>query len=148
MLLGRVSQFLCSQLLERTDDAETSVARLNYIIDVTILGSIVRIAEQVGVFLFLSGNVGFRIFLFFSFLHIEHFGSTGSTHHSNFCRRPCVVHIATQLLTAHHNVATAIALADCYGHLGHSGFAVGIKQFCAVKDNGIIFLSCPDMRSL
>ena len=52
MLLGRVGQFLGLQLLQGTDDAEAGVARFDDIVNVTILGGIVRIRKQLGVLVF------------------------------------------------------------------------------------------------
>ena len=52
MFLGRVGQFLGLQLLQGADNAETRVARFYNIIDIAILGSIVRIGKQFGIFSF------------------------------------------------------------------------------------------------
>lgn len=52
MFLGRVGQFLGLQLLQGADNAETRVARFDNIIDIAILGCIVRIGKQFGIFSF------------------------------------------------------------------------------------------------
>ena len=52
MFLGRVGQFLGLQLLQGADNAETRVARFDNIIDIAILGCIVRIGKQFGLFSF------------------------------------------------------------------------------------------------
>ena len=52
MFLGRVGQFLGLQLLQGADNAETRVARFDTIIDIAILGCIVRIGKQFGIFSF------------------------------------------------------------------------------------------------
>ena len=46
MFLGRVGQFLGLQLLQGADNAETRVARFDNIIDIAILGCIVRLGKQ------------------------------------------------------------------------------------------------------
>ena len=53
MLLGRQSITLSSQLSQTTADAEARVARLNDIVDVAILGSLIRIGEELVVLVFL-----------------------------------------------------------------------------------------------
>ena len=147
MLLGRVGQFLCRQLLQSADDAETRVARFDYIVDIAVFCCVVRVAEEVGVLFFLLCDVGLRVFLSLGFFHIKHFGSTRRTHHGDFSRWPCVVHIAAELLAAHHDVASAVALADCHSHLRHCSLAVGVEELRAVKDYGVVFLACARKES-
>ena len=52
MLLGRETLTLRCQLGQSAADAETCVARLNDIIDISELGCLVRISEGVRIFLF------------------------------------------------------------------------------------------------
>ena len=52
MLFRRIGQFLGLQLLQGADNAETRVARFDNIIDIAILGCIVRIGKQFGIFSF------------------------------------------------------------------------------------------------
>ena len=58
MLLRTILYALVTQLFEGADDAETGVARLDDVVDIALVGSIVRIAEQVFVLLLLLGNDG------------------------------------------------------------------------------------------
>ena len=147
MLLSRVGQFLGLQLLQGADDAETCITRFDYIVDIAILRSVVRVGKQLGIFCFLFSHEGFRIGSFLGFLGIEYLNCTGTTHYGNFGCRPCIVHIATQLLAAHHNVRTSIRLAQGNSHLRHSSLSVSVQQFCTMQDNGIVFLSCSRQES-
>ena len=36
---------------------------------------------------------------------------------------------------------TAVALAERHGHLGHGGFTVSVKEFCAVRDHRVVLLT-------
>ena len=63
------------------------------------------------------------------------------THYGNLGRGPCVVEVGFELLAAHYDVASAVALAECYSHLGHGSFAVCVEQFSSVADNGVVFLA-------
>ena len=53
MLLGGQSITLSSELCQSTTDAETRVARLNHIVDVAILSSLIGVSEELVVLLFL-----------------------------------------------------------------------------------------------
>ena len=138
----RVLELLGLQLGQRTDDAEAGVAGLDNVVDVAILGCIVRVGEELGVLGLLLGNECLGIFLLLGLLGIEDGSSTAGTHYGNLGCRPCVVHVATELLTAHHDVATTIALAQGNGYLGHSSFAEGVEQLGTVEDNGVVLLAC------
>ena len=108
MLLGGQRVTLGSQLGQSTTDAETGVARLNHIVNVAILGSLIRIGEQFVVLILLLGDEGLDILAGFllglGFLGIEHSSGTGGTHHCNLCGGPCGVQVGVQLLGAHHDV--------------------------------------------
>ena len=142
MFLGRVDHFLGGKLLESADDAEAGVARLDDVVDVAVASCIVGVAEQLVVFLFLLpehfGGVVGSLGLF----GIEHLDGTCATHHGNLGGGPSVVHVAAELLARHHDVAAAVALAECDGDLGHGGFAVGIEQLGSVEDHAVVFLAC------
>ena len=84
----------------------------------------------------------FGIFLLFGFLAIEDGHGTAGAHHGDFGRGPSVVEVGLELLAAHHDVRTAVALAQGHGHLGHGGFAVGVEQFRTVADDSVVFLAC------
>ena len=56
MLLSRQSIALCSELSQSAADAETSVAWLDYIINIAILGCLVRISEEFVVLFLLLSN--------------------------------------------------------------------------------------------
>ena len=45
MLLGRVAQLLGLQLLQGADNAETRITRFDNIVDIAILGCILRIGK-------------------------------------------------------------------------------------------------------
>ena len=111
MFLGRVGQFLGLQLLQGADNAETRVARFDNIIDIAILGCIVRIGKQFGIFSFFFSQELSRIFLLFGLACLQNFYRTCTTHNCDFSSRPCIVHVTTKLLTAHYDVRTAIGFA-------------------------------------
>ena len=108
MLSLRILKLLGLQFCQCADDAEAGVARLDNVINVAILGGIVGVGEELGVLGLLLGNECLGVFLLLCLLSIKHCSSTTSTHNSNFCRGPCIVHIATELLTAHHDMATTV----------------------------------------
>ena len=87
MLLGRQRIALGGQLSQTATDAETSITRLNNVIDVAVLGSLIGIGKQVVVLLFLLGNECLDILtgflLGFGFLGVENGSGTGSTHYGN-----------------------------------------------------------------
>ena len=147
MFLGRIGHALGGKLLKSADDAETGVAGLDDIVDVTVAGCIVGVAEQLVVFRFLLGKHLLGIVRSLGLLGIEHLDCTCTTHNCDFSCGPCVVHIATQLLAAHHDVAAAVALAECDGNLGHSGLSVGIEKFCAVQNHTVVLLTCTGKES-
>ena len=61
MLLGGQSITLGSELCQSTTDAETGVARLDDIVDIAILGCLIRISEQLVVLFFLLSDEGLDI---------------------------------------------------------------------------------------
>ena len=61
MLFGRVGQTLGLQLGQGTDDTETRVARFDYIVDITVFSSLVRVREELVVFGFFFGQESFRV---------------------------------------------------------------------------------------
>ena len=138
----RVLELLGLQLGQRTDDAEAGVAGLDDVVDVAILGCIVRVGEELGVLGLLLGNECLGVFLLLGLLGVEDGSSTAGTHYGNLSCGPCVVHVATELLTAHHDVATTIALAQGNGYLGHGGLAEGVEQLGTVENHGIVLLTC------
>ena len=58
MLLGRIVKLLVGQLCQGADDAEAGVAGLDDIIDVAVLGSVLRIGDQLGVLVLLLLDEG------------------------------------------------------------------------------------------
>ena len=110
---------------------------------IAFLRSLVGVAEEVFVLLllfrgdaFLLGGVFDRLDL----LGIEHVHGTVGTHHGNLRRRPGIVEVSPQLLAAHHDVCTAVGLAQGHGHLRNGGLAIGIEQLGTVGDDGAVFL--------
>ena len=144
MLLGGILDTLVMKFFKCTNHAETGVAWLDDIVDVALVGGIVRIAEELLVLGLLLldnlllglGGVGCLEFLALEYLH-----STTGPHHCNLGRGPSVVDITTKLLAAHNDVGTAIALAECDSYLGDSRFAVGIEQLGSMVDDTIVLLS-------
>ena len=66
MFLGRILLTLGCQRLQRTNDAETRVARLDNIVDIAVAGSVVGIREFVVVlFLFLGYECCFLLGFYF-----------------------------------------------------------------------------------
>ena len=147
VFLGRIGQLLGLQLLQGTNNEEARVTRLNHIINITIFSCIIRVGKQLGIFGFFFGHKGFRIGCFFCFLRIQYFYGTSSSHYGNLSSRPCIVHIATQLLTAHHDVRTSIRLTKGYCYFRHGSFAVCIQQLRTVQDDCIVFLTCSRQES-
>lgn len=76
---------LSSKLCQTATDAETSVARLNHIINVAILGCLIWISEHLGVFLFLLSKECLRILMSLCLLGTKHRNGTACTHNSNLC---------------------------------------------------------------
>ena len=142
MLFGRIALLLGGEHLKGADHAEAGVARFDDVVDVAVLSSVVGVGEKVGVFLFLLFLESCGIFVFLGFLGIEHAYSTFGSHHCDFGGRPGVVHIAAELLAAHHDVASAVALAQSHSNLRHSSLTVSVKQLGTVKDNAVVLLTC------
>ena len=46
------------------------------------------------------------------------------------------------LLTAHHDVRTAVRLTQRDSNLRYGGFTVGIQQLGTVQDNAVVLLTC------
>ena len=147
-----ISVLLCGQavtlggkLCKGAADAEAGVAWLYHIVDVAVLGCLIGVGKQLGVFLLLLSEEGTGVFACFflslGFLGTEHCHGTRGTHNGNLGVGPCVVEVGAELLAAHHNVASTIALAEGDGHLGHGCFAVGVEQLGAVQDDGIVLLA-------
>ena len=111
MFLLGIGQTLRLKGAQGTDDTETGVARLNDIVNVAELGSLIRIGEILGLFIHLFGNeLGalFGILDLRDFLAIQHLNGTAGTHHGDFGGRPSIVHVVAQLLAAHHKVRTTV----------------------------------------
>lgn len=88
MFLSRIALSLRSELFESPDHAETCIARFDDIIDVTVACGLVRVAEQVVVFLFLFfGNLGLlgRVLDFLDFLGVQYGYCSVGTHHCDVC---------------------------------------------------------------
>ena len=88
MLLGRQALTLCSELGQTAADAETSIARFDDIVDVTILCSLVWSSEQVVILIFLFCKeclyIFSGIFLCLCLFFAKHSHGTGCTHNCNF----------------------------------------------------------------
>ena len=111
MFLLGVGEALRLKRAQGTDDTETGVARLDHVVDVTELGSLVRVGELLGIFIHLLGNeLGtlFGVLDFGNLLAIEHLDSTAGTHHGDLGGRPSVVDVVAQLLAAHHEVRATV----------------------------------------
>ena len=102
MLLSGQCVTLGSKLSKCTADAETRVTRLDDIIDIAILGCLIRISKQLVVLFFLFSDEGLDILAGFllglGFLSLENRSSTRGTHNGNLSRGPCVVQVGVQLL--------------------------------------------------
>ena len=87
MLLGRQRLALCGKLGQSAADAETGVARLDHIVDIAILGCLIRSGEQVVVLFLLLGQECLYVLACFllclGFLGTEHCHSTRSSHNGN-----------------------------------------------------------------
>lgn len=130
MLLGWQALLLASELRESATDTEAGVAWLDDIINITILGSLIRISEEVGILLLLLGEECLNILSCFllglSLTSREHCYGTAGTHNGNLGRWPSEVEVGTQLLASHNDVATTVALAQCDGDLRNSSLTIGI----------------------
>ncbi len=142
MLLGRIGYALGGKLLKGTDDTETRVTRLDNIVDITVFRCIVGVAEELVVFSLFFGKHLLGVVGNLCLFGIKHLDCACATHYGDFGSRPCIVHVATELLAAHHDVASAVALAECHRHLGHGSLAIGIEQFRTVEDDTVVFLAC------
>ena len=97
MFLPRVLLLLACELFKGADHTETSVARLDHVVDVSVACGIVWVAKKVIVFLLLLLGclcLLCRILDGLDLLRIEDLNRTFSTHHSYVCRRPCVVDVS------------------------------------------------------
>ena len=110
VFLGRVGLLLGGKHLECLDHAEAGVTRLDNIVDIAVLGCLIRICEQLGIFFKLLAEESFGILGVLGVAGIEHTNSAFCTHHCDFCAGPCVVDVAAELLAAHYDVAAAVAL--------------------------------------
>ena len=112
MFLGGQGVALGSELCQAAADAETGVARLNHIIDVAILGCLIRISEELVVLVLLLGDEGLHVLTGFllglCLLGIQHGSGTRGTHHGDLGRGPCVVQVGVELLGAHHDVRATV----------------------------------------
>ena len=87
MLLSRQLLTLCSELCQTATDAETCVARLDYVVDIAVRSCLVRVCELLSVLVFLFCEERLNVFacflLSFSFLAAEDCNSTACTHNRN-----------------------------------------------------------------
>ena len=87
VLLGRQGIALGGELCQTAANAETGVARLDDIVDVAVLGSLLRIGKELVVLALLLSDAGLDILagllLGLGFLGVEHGGGTAGTHHGN-----------------------------------------------------------------
>ena len=99
MFLGGQTLPFSGQLSQTATNAETRIARLDHIVDITILRCLIRIGKHLGIFFFLLGkerpNIFARIFLSLCFLGTEHSHSSRCPHNGNFGRGPGKVQIGT-----------------------------------------------------
>ena len=142
MLLGGVDHLLGSELLESADNTESCVARLDDVIDISVTCCIVGVAEEFVVLcLLLLKHLG-GIVGSLRLLGIKHLNGSCATHNRNLGCRPGIVHIAAELLARHHDMAAAVALAECDGDLGHCSLSVSIEELGSVKDDTVVLLTC------
>ncbi len=141
VLLGRICLLLGGEHLKCADYAETRIARFDDVVYVAIFGCLIGVCKELGVFVLFLLLESCGIGCAFEVFGVEHAYSAFSTHDSDFCRRPSVVHVAAELLAAHHDVAAAIALAERNGYLRHGGFSVCIEELCAVEDDTVVLLA-------
>ena len=142
MFLNRSRLALAGELRQCATNAETRIARLDYVIDIAILSSLIRIREEIVILLFLCCQECFRIFLLLSLFAVENSHSTTGTHHGNLSTGPSVVKVVLQLLTTHHDMTAAIALAQRHGHLRHRRFTISKEEFRAVVNHRVVLLTC------
>lgn len=83
MFLGRIGHFLGGELLEGADHAEASVARFDDIVDIAIFGCLVRVGEQVAVFILFHLDELLGVLGSLGILGIEHAYGTLGTHHGD-----------------------------------------------------------------
>ena len=84
MFLCRTHFALVLKLSKGTANAETRVARLDHVVDITILGSLVGIREEVVLLLLFLSEECLGIGLLFRFLGTEDGHCTTGTHHGDF----------------------------------------------------------------
>ena len=87
MLLSRQLLTLCSELCQTAADAEACVARFDYVVDLAVRSSLVRVGELLCVLVFLLCeeclNVFASLLLSLSFLAAEDCNGTACTHNRN-----------------------------------------------------------------
>ena len=87
MLLSRQGVALGGELSQAAADAETGVARLDDIVDVAVLGCLIRIGEELVVLVLLLSDECFHVLtgllLGLGILGVEHGSGSAGTHHGN-----------------------------------------------------------------
>lgn len=130
MFFSRVLETFGAQGFEGADDAETSVAGFDNVVDVAIFSGNVRIGECFGVFGFLFVEViSFfsRVFDIFNVFAVKDFNGALATHNCDFSGRPSVVDIAAEVFRAHYAVSAAVVFTKDDGNFGNGSFAVGVE---------------------
>ena len=140
-LCGQTVAFGC-QLCQSTANAEARISWLYHVVYVTVLSCLVRVGEHIGVLFFLLCKESLGVFVLLGFFCTEHCNGSACSHDGDFSRWPCVVDVGAQLLASHDDMASAVALAQRNGNLGHRGLAVCVEQLCSVQDYGVVFLAC------
>ncbi len=97
MLLCGIHILFCCQRLEGPDHPETGIPRLDYIINVTVLGSIVWICEFLLILQFCSlDEFSLRILIckFADLFVLQNFNGSLGSHHCNLGCRPGIIQVA------------------------------------------------------
>ena len=102
MLLGGQGVALGGELGQTAADAEAGVAGLDHVVDVAVLGGLIRVGKELVVLVLLLGDEGLYVLtsllLGLGFLGVEHGSGTAGTHHGNLSRGPRVVQVGVELL--------------------------------------------------
>lgn len=141
MLAGGVAVLFVGQHLQGLDDAEAGAHGLDHVIDVALLGRREGSGEEVGVALLELRGLGGHILGGVQLLLVDDLYGAIGAHHGDLGSGPGVVHIAPQMLGAHHTIGAAVGLAQDHGHLGHGGLGEGEEQLGAVADDAAVLLA-------
>ena len=136
MLLPRVLELLVLQHGEGPADAKAGVVGHDDVVDETAMAG----DEGIGEFFAVLLGAPLDLLGVVQIGAEDDFDRALGSHDGDFGSRPGVVHIAAQMLRAHHVIGPAIGLARDHRDLGYGRLGEGEQQLGAVFDDAAVFL--------